>query len=155
MPKERIVRPEEMEEILARAKVARLATSWQGQPYVVPVFFVYHKGIVYIHSSRQGRKIENLRANPYVCLEVDRLHGLTPGATACNFSARYESVLAFGRASLLEDTLEKAEALNLLVEKYAQGYPFPPLTTADLEEWPHLAVIKIEVEELSGRRNLD
>ena len=56
MPKERIVRREDMEGILAQTKVARLATSRQGQPYVVPVFFVYHQGVIYIHSSRQGCK---------------------------------------------------------------------------------------------------
>lgn len=154
MPKEKIVRREEMEQILARAQVARLATSWQGQPYVVPVLFVYHQGIIYIHSSRQGRKMKNLRANPRICLEVDQLHGLRAGATACEFSARYESVLAFGRASLLEDPREKAEALNFLVEKYAPGQLLPPLAAIHLEEWPQLAVVKIAIEQLSGRRNL-
>jgi len=153
--RQQIIQLEEMEGILAKAKVGRLATSWRDQPYVVPVFFVYHQGAIYIHSSRRGRKMENLCANPHVCLEVDQLYGLAPGARACDFSARYESVLAFGRASVLEDTQEKAEALNLLVEKYAQGQPLPLLTAGDLAEWTHLAVIKVLVEQLSGKRNVE
>lgn len=155
MPRERIERREEMERILAEASVARLGTAFQDQPYVVPVFFVYHRGAIYIHSSCRGRKLENLRANSRVCLEVDRLYRVMPGDRVCGFSACYESVLAFGRAEFVEDASERTEALNLLVRKYAQGKEFPPLAVADLAEWPHLAVIKIVVEELTGKRNLD
>ena len=155
MPREWIVERTEIERIFAQARVARLATCTDDQPYVVPVFFAYHQGVAFIHSSSQGRKIHNIRLNPRVCLEVDRLHSVIPGNTACDFSAHNDSALAFGHASILEDKAEVVQALNLLVQKYARGRPVPPMATEDLDSWPHLTVVKIVVDGLSGKRNLE
>ena len=60
--------------ILARARLARLACALENQPYVVPVYFAFDEvlGILYGFTF-PGQKVEWMRANPRVCVEVDEI----------------------------------------------------------------------------------
>ncbi|HXZ79564.1 MAG TPA: pyridoxamine 5'-phosphate oxidase family protein [Terriglobales bacterium] len=62
----------ECREVLMRASLGRLACSLDGQPYIVPVYFAYEADYVYVLSTL-GQKIEWMRANPKVCLEVEEI----------------------------------------------------------------------------------
>jgi hypothetical protein len=63
---------EECQSLLARASIARLGCSLQDQPYVLPVYFVYEPDYIYVFSTL-GKKIEWMRENPKVCVEVDEI----------------------------------------------------------------------------------
>ena len=65
--------PEECKSILLQATVARLACALDNQPYVVPIYFAYDDGNLYALSTL-GQKIEWMRANPKVCVQVDEIH---------------------------------------------------------------------------------
>lgn len=112
-------------EILRRAPVGHLGTVGpDGWPYVVPVFFVVVDGTIYLHSARSGHKLDNLRANPRVCLQVEELVGLVrPPHSPCEASAYYRSVVVFGTARTVEAGEERAAALRELVRKYLPGGP--------------------------------
>ena len=58
--------------VLAEARFVRLACAKENQPYVVPVYLAYHEasGCLYGFTTR-GQKVEWMRANPLVCIEVD------------------------------------------------------------------------------------
>jgi len=60
--------------MLAGARFARLACAHENQPYVVPVSLAYHQasGCLYGFTT-PGQKIEWMRANPLVCVEVDEI----------------------------------------------------------------------------------
>lgn len=74
--------------VLAGSRLARLACARGNQPYVVPVYLAYHEasGCLYGFTT-PGQKIEWMRANPLVCVEVDEVE--TP--------ERWVSVIAEGR----------------------------------------------------------
>jgi hypothetical protein len=82
-------------DVLARARLGRLACSQGGQPYIVPVYFAYADRALYSFAT-VGKKIEWMRANPLVCVEVDEV--VSP--------QRWTSVLAFGRYEELPDAPE-------------------------------------------------
>ena len=152
MPKQRITDQSEIEGLLHEALVGHIAMCKDDEPYLVAVNFVYRDGNIYFHSSPRGQKIEFLEANPRVCFAVERVVRFARGPEACNFSTRYVSAMAHGTARFLDDTAEKKQALNWLVEKYAQGEPYAPVPDRRLHE---VAVVEITVERLSGKRNVD
>jgi hypothetical protein len=137
-----------MEALLERARVGRLGLCLGGEPYVVPIGFVYHGGRVYFHSSPKGRKIEAMRRNPRVCFEVDEARSFIPGPTPCSFTVEYESVIAYGRVRFLEDSEEKLEALRLLLRKYGAAEAAKVLSAEHLGD---VLVGEIAVEEMTGR----
>jgi nitroimidazol reductase NimA-like FMN-containing flavoprotein (pyridoxamine 5'-phosphate oxidase superfamily) len=55
---------------LAAARLGRLACALENQPYVVPISFVVNDELVYSFAL-PGQKIDWLRRNPRVCLEMD------------------------------------------------------------------------------------
>jgi uncharacterized protein len=88
-------------QVLAAAPVARLACESAGQPYVVPVFLAYHKSFngddCLYGFTTLGQKVEWMRANPLVCVEVDHVANRT----------EWVSVVAFGRFEELQNVHER------------------------------------------------
>ena len=145
-----------LEQILARARVCRLALTADGPqgpvPYVVPVFFACRDGRLYIHSAQEGRKLDLLAHNPRVCVEVDELRAILPAEKPCAFSSLFRSVIAFGTAVQLQEPRAKRQALDLLMAKYA-GRPTGPgfeFSEATLE---HTVVLEITIEEITGKQS--
>jgi uncharacterized protein len=65
---------EECLRVLARARLARLACSHENQPYVIPVYLAYDEASECLYGfTTPGQKIEWMRANPLVCVEVDEI----------------------------------------------------------------------------------
>lgn len=64
--------PEECQQMMARNVLGRLGCAIDNQPYVVPIYFAYEPGHLYCFST-VGRKIEWMRKNPKVCVEVDEV----------------------------------------------------------------------------------
>ena len=136
----------EIERILDRALVCRLAMCDAGRPYVVPLSFGYARGALYFHASRTGAKIDMLRANPYVCFEVDIDHELVLGEDPCKASIKYKSVVGFGTAVFVEDAAERRKGLEILRDHYSKSAP--PYKPGSFEK---VAVIRVDIESMTGR----
>jgi nitroimidazol reductase NimA-like FMN-containing flavoprotein (pyridoxamine 5'-phosphate oxidase superfamily) len=142
---------QEMEKILGRASVGRLGLIADEEPYVVPLNFVYHDGAIYFHTGLEGRKLESIEKNPHVCFEVDEEIDIVVNEQSCLSTAYYYSVIAWGKARLLEETEEKAKALDLLVAKHAgdkKGEPIPEHALAIVN------VCEIRIEKMTAKANL-
>jgi nitroimidazol reductase NimA-like FMN-containing flavoprotein (pyridoxamine 5'-phosphate oxidase superfamily) len=60
--------------VLAGAKLARLACAHENQPYIVPTHLAYHEASESLYGfTTRGRKVDWMRANPLVCVEVDEI----------------------------------------------------------------------------------
>ena len=60
--------------VLARATLVRLACAHENQPYVVPVYLVFHASSgeeCFYGFTTPGQKVEWMRSNPLVCVEMD------------------------------------------------------------------------------------
>ncbi len=141
--------PQQIEAILAKTKFIRLALSDAETPYIVPMSFGYKENAIYLHSSREGRKIDILKRNPRVCFEVDIETELITAEDPCKYNVRYRSVIGHGQAYFVEDYNEKVEGLTVLSEHYGKKGPF------EFEEWKvnRLCVIKIEIEKMMGKES--
>jgi uncharacterized protein len=61
---------DECTHLLKSMSVGRLACCLDNQPYIVPVCFAYEPEYLYVFST-VGKKIEWMRQNPKVCMQVD------------------------------------------------------------------------------------
>lgn len=141
----------EIEGILDDALVGRLGLSDDGEPYVVPLNFVYSDGRIIFHTGIEGRKLEVLQKNPKVCFEVDELAEVVVNEEAACFStAYYRSVIAFGTARALESNDEKLEALDGLMKKYAAGkkWEIPEHALAIVGVW------EIKIDKMTAKANV-
>jgi len=116
-----ITDPGAIEEILHQAKVLHLGLMDGARPYVVPLHYGYElvdgKLTLYMHCAREGHKLDLIRANPNVFVEIDT--GAVPisgGDVACRYGAAYSSLMGGGTATIVEDTEEKIRALEVLMK---------------------------------------
>lgn len=80
------------EEFLARPILGRLATaSREGQPHVVPVWFLWEEDAVWISSYRSTRKVIDLERNPKCAIVVD-VEEAIGGLSAVTLEGRAELV---------------------------------------------------------------
>ncbi len=138
----------EIEHILRRATVCRLALVDAGLPYLVPLCFGYEAGVLYFHSAPVGKKIDILKKNGNVCFECDADAIAVPADTPCGWTMRYRSVIGYGIAGFVEDLREKRAALGVIMRQYAEG-----THEYSDEALRKTAVIKVEIRELSGKKS--
>ena len=110
------------------------------------------RGAVYLHTARVGRTRRSLEANPRVAFTAFELGRLLPAETALAFSAEYRSVVATGRATVVEDPSEARSALRALLVRYAPhlaaGRDYRDVTTEEMER---TSVIRVDLESWSGK----
>jgi hypothetical protein len=95
---------------LGRTDFGRLACARGHQPYIVPIYFSYDGEHLY-GVTTLGQKIEWMRANPLVCLEVDER------------TSHYQwmSVIVFGRFEELPESPEFEGARTHALEVLQKG----------------------------------
>jgi nitroimidazol reductase NimA-like FMN-containing flavoprotein (pyridoxamine 5'-phosphate oxidase superfamily) len=131
---------------LDRAAVGRLACAKDNQPYVVPIYFVLDRDHLYSFATL-GQKVEWMRANPRVCLEVDQ-------RTAHD---SWESVVVFGEYEELPD-LPEQEAARFRAYELLQKHPMwwePGVVSQEHRDIPHSAIpvfYRINITRLTGHR---
>ena len=133
--------------MLEQAKVCRIGFNDDPYPYVVPVNFVYLASCLYFHSAATGRKMDLIATDGRVCFEIDKCTATEGGDRACNWGARFESIIGEGQASVLDDTAEKRVVLEAFMEKYS-GRRDWALDTSEVER---VAVVRVDVAHLSGK----
>ena len=139
---------EAIEAIISEASVCRLGLIDGDVPYIVPLNFGYRDNTLFFHTSPKSRKLDLIRKNPRVGFEMDILEDFLPAAKPCDWSVRYQSVIGFGKASIVEEPEAKRAALTAIMDQYTQGpYEFPEkiLTIT--------AVIRVDIESMTGKRH--
>lgn len=134
--------------ILKEAMVCRIGLSDGNRPYIIPMNFGYKDNTIYLHSAREGKKIEILKKNNNVCFEVDVRTELKKAEIPCKWGMKYSSVIGFGTALFIEQQNEKAVALNIIMEKYSNQSSYK-YSDAILNQ---VAVIKINITEMTGKK---
>lgn len=141
----------EIESIIRRADACRIAFADGNVPYIVTVNFGYHRGKkmrFFFHCAREGRKLEMIRKNNYVCFEMDTDHKLIKGKTACDFTMKYRSITGYGYISVIKNEREKIKGLNCIMSHYSDNTNFT-YNQAILEK---TTVLCLEIDQISGKK---
>ncbi len=137
----------EMERILGEETLGYVGLCLEGEPYVVPVNYVYADGTVVFHCAFQGKKINFIRANPRACFVVGRQTGEVSdheGATSCHVDN--DSVICYGTARVIEDEEERWRALNAFNRRF-----HPEVEAISRDRVEKCCAVEIRVAEMTGR----
>jgi len=132
--------------LLESADVGRIACARGSQPYVTPFTFAYNKDFIYSFGT-VGKKIEWMRANPLVCVEVDKIVR----------RQEWQTVVIFGRYQELLKTKELDEtqrfAHDLLARKANWWEPgFAKTLSGGVDRPLEPVFFRIMIDEISGHQ---
>lgn len=106
--------------VLDEGLVCHLAVADDEGPIVLPTGYVRIGDEVVVHGSAANRLLRLAADGRPLCLTVTLLDGLVLARSAFNHSMNYRSVVAFGRARVVEGE-EKERALAAFVEHVVPG----------------------------------
>jgi nitroimidazol reductase NimA-like FMN-containing flavoprotein (pyridoxamine 5'-phosphate oxidase superfamily) len=122
--------------ILREGTLGRLGCIAADWPYVVPVNYFFDGRDIYIHTL-PGKKLDALRANPRVCLQVDEIKD----------SYNWRSVIAYGT---FEEVSNEETKENVLTKLYSRLPHMTPVESKLVEGAKGTVVFRIKVEEVTG-----
>lgn len=128
---------QEARALLSKARTGRLGCLVDDGPYVVPVNYVFHDDRIYVHSL-PGRKINAMRANPRVCLQVDDIQD----------AYHWRSAIAFGRYEEVADEGERRWAVRRLLARFPDLTPVESVPVHDGQS--SVILFRIHIEEVTG-----
>jgi nitroimidazol reductase NimA-like FMN-containing flavoprotein (pyridoxamine 5'-phosphate oxidase superfamily) len=132
--------------LLAEGEYGVLATAgMDGQAYGVPLNYVYKNNCLYFHCALEGHKLDNIRANNKVSFCVVGPARVLPE----KFTTSYESAVAFGTASEVQES-EKHEAMLSLLKKYSPDFMEEGQKTI-AKFIDKTTVIKIDINHITGK----
>ena len=142
---------EEIRGILDRAKIVHVGMVDGNRPYVVPMNYGYTlndgKLTFYLHGAMRGRKLDVIRANPNVFVEIDTDIVPFEGEVACKYGLCYSSVMGEGVAEIVEDTELKKEALSIFMKtQTGKDFEFNDKMVSVV------SIIKINISEFTAKK---
>ncbi len=143
------VSDEECKRVLREEKRGALSVIGDdGYPYTIPIDFYYDDddNCIYFHCAREGHKIDAIKRCDKVCFTTWDQGFKKEGHWEWNST----SVVAFGRAWLMEDRSVWEEKLRKLAIKY---YPTAEEVEVEMKAPPINAVqmVAIEIEHMTGK----
>jgi len=103
--------------ILDEGLVCHVGFSADGQPFVIPTLYARIGDAVYFHGSAASRMLRGVSEGTNVCLTVTLTDGIVLARSVFNHSMNYRSVVALGKATIVDAPQEKLEALRGFTEK--------------------------------------
>lgn len=137
--------------IIKEAKVLHLGLYDGEYPYIIPLNYGFeytdNRLVFYVHSAKEGHKIDLIKKKPEVCIELEcDVEPVSGGETACKYSSAYSSVIARGKAELVSGPAEKIKGLKLLMSiQTGREFEINEQMAASVE------VIRIMVESFTAK----
>ena len=134
-------------ELLRQGEYGVLATADRyHQPYGIPLSFIFLDNSIYFHCAIEGHKLQNIAENNKGCFTVVGRTHVVPEM----FSTEYESVIAFGEMSIVEEEKEKIIALREFVKKYSEA--FTSEGDQYIEKAKHKTIVfKMVIQDFKGK----
>jgi nitroimidazol reductase NimA-like FMN-containing flavoprotein (pyridoxamine 5'-phosphate oxidase superfamily) len=136
--------------ILDAAFVCHVGFVVDGQPFVIPTNFARDGEKLYLHGSSASRMLRTLAGGVQVCVTVTHVDGLVLARAAFHHSVNYRSVVALGRAVLVEDAAEKMHALELFTNHVVPGR-WDEVRTPTEQEMKATSVLSLDLSEASAK----
>jgi uncharacterized protein len=134
----------------------------QPVPYVVAMNFGFEPGpgglpagTFWFHCAKEGLKLDLLRRQSHVCVQLDCEHEPVTNALGCGWGMKYASVLARGQARIVEDPEGRRCGLDCLMGHYERLWGVPAGARPreyDEKSVALTTIFRVDVDNLTAKR---
>lgn len=121
-----------------------------AQPVVIPMLYARDGDALLLHGSIASRLMNRLGEGIPACLSVTLADALVLARSHFHHSVNYRSVVAFGRAFLVDDPAQKADALARFVDALIPGRAAES-RAADRNELAATKLLRFQIEDASAK----
>ena len=141
----------DLELIISRSDVCRISFADNNIPYIVTMNFGYSGGInpcFYFHCAKEGKKLDIMRRNNYVCFELDTDHEIYEGENGCDWGMKFSSIVGYGRISVIKDRESRIYGLDCIMSHYSDKKVF----SYEERVLENTTILRLDIEEMTGKR---
>ncbi len=147
-----------IDQVLDRAEFGTLAICHDNRPYSLPINFVRVGDLLYFHGAKKGRKIEILKSNSLASFSVVEAFSMiqsyfsSDDNLACPATQFFKSIMIDGSITFIEDSNEKALALQKLMQKLQPEGRYRPLQEDSYKKAINAtAVFRLNIETIRAK----
>ena len=141
---------ETIHKILDEGFVCHVGFTVDNQPYVIPTMFARVGDAIYFHGSAASRMLRGVSGGLAVCVTVTLIDGLVLARSVFNHSMNYRSVVALGKATLVDGAEEKIAALRAFTEKILPGR-WDDARQPNEKELKATSILRLALNEVSAK----
>jgi nitroimidazol reductase NimA-like FMN-containing flavoprotein (pyridoxamine 5'-phosphate oxidase superfamily) len=141
---------EEIYKILDEGMVCHVGFAVEGQPYVIPTLYARVGDAIYFHGSAASRMLRGLSGGADVCLTVTMTDGIVVARSIFNHSMNYRSVVALGKATIVDEPSEKLKALRAFSETILPGR-WEDARKPNAQELKATSILRLPLTEVSAK----
>ena len=150
--KKQLLSNEDVMEILEKSTSGVLAVIGDDDyPYAVPVSYVYYDSRIYFHGGKTGHKIDSINKNAKVSFCIIDKDDIVKE----EYTTYFRSVIAFGKAYVIEDEKEIMESIEKLSIKYYPEDSEENRNKAIEREKKALCMVRIDIEHVTGKEAIE
>jgi uncharacterized protein len=136
--------------VLDEGIVCHVGFSVDEQPFVIPTMYARVGDDLYFHGSAASRTLRGAAGGLPVCITVTLADGLVLARSVFNHSMNYRSVVALGKATLIDDPALKLRALQAFTEKILPGR-WEDARQPNEQELKATSILKLPLNEVSAK----
>ena len=136
--------------VLDQNHICYVGIVHQGTPVVIPTLYGRSGDQLFVHGASVSRLMTELEGEIELSISVAKTKGLVLARSAFHHSLNYESVVLFGKRSLISDTEEKLHALKSISDHLIPGR-WEEVRQPSAKELKATKVIAIPLEEATAK----
>lgn len=136
------------ESILYHGRELHLAMINSDVPYVIPLNYGYDQDYIYIHSKREGKKLDCIKAHPRVCFSISEVVERVGGQRSCQWTTAFRSLVGYATARVIDDREEKIAGYDIIMKHF--GGPVGDYEERYLQQ---SVIICLKIETMSIRQS--
>lgn len=146
-----ITDPCEIEQVIERCDSLTLALNGpDGYPYCVEMNFGYKDGVLWLHSAKEGTKLDLILKDGRCGFSMSTAHDLVPGKVPCAATFRYESVCGRGRIEIVSGE-EAIRGLSVILKHYLPDDP----SVFDSRHTAAITMLRLDILSMTGKRRFN
>lgn len=150
LPKRGIYDFESIVKILDDSFVCHIGFVIDEQPFVIPTCYGRKEDKIYFHGSVGSRMLKHLKTGSGICVTVTNIDGIVLARSAFHHSINYRSVVIFGKADEITETVEKTNALKIISEHILTGR-WNDIRKPNEKELRQTSVFSLKLDEASAK----
>lgn len=119
--------------------------------YILPFNYGYQDGFIYIHCAKNGKKINLIKKNDVVCIEIEQTAKVERFEKACKWTTTYRSVIGYGKIEIVNDYEQKRNGLDVIMRH--NGALHSHDLNYEKNQLDSMFILKVKIFELTGKQS--
>jgi len=141
---------ETINKIIDEALYCHISFIQDGHPFIIPTIHARMNDHLVFHGAKASRLLKQISSGEEIAVSITILDGLVLARSVFHHSMNYRSVVIFGKGKLIENKIEKLNALEAITNHIIPGR-WNDARKPNEKELNATSVVSLKIDEASAK----